>query len=172
MNEPIISAYKSPHKYFVSAFTLDAVKKIGQECSTDGTKGVCGASNADCVNNVCVCDAGFETRWGGEECLSKQVPYPTESCGSSLGAACGGSSTCAANGAWNGQYTGTLVSLLQNTPYDDTPNTCACPSGYRTELPNDFYEASFMGGSIPKCVKSKSNRCKSKLCFITPEITF
>jgi len=120
------------------------LKKIGESCTTDDTTGVCGASNSDCVNGECTCDSGFEARWGGEECLSKQTPYPTETCSASLGAACGGSSSCASNGAWNGAYSGTPVSDLPNSPFDDVPNVCACATGFRTVIPNDYDLGAFV----------------------------
>jgi len=129
------------------------MKKIGESCTTDDTTGVCGASNSDCVNGECTCDSGFEARWGGEECLNKQTPYPTETCSASLGAACGGSSSCASNGAWNGAYSGTPVSDLPNSPFDDVPNVCACATGFRTVIPNDYDLGAFVGSKVPTCEK-------------------
>ena len=131
--------------------------KIGEECSTDGQTGVCGAANSICHDGECRCinETLYEPRWDGEACLPIKNTWNSESCSDGIGTPEDGSGEECKGADWGYEYSGDVMKDLPSHPLDGIANVVACPQGMHTTLPNDYEDSDFMGGKEPKCTESK-----------------
>ena len=121
------------------------MRKIGESCSTENDKGVCGAINSECADGTCKCKGGYVSMWGGEACFQYPLTTFGETCSSSLGM-CATQNQCKKG-----------ASFSPNSVLDHTAPLCGCSENQQLQLPNSLSASWYTGRKVPLCVDGKKS---------------